>query len=552
MLSVPAAGARFVTERTGMPSSAASGAPIDRKYTSRYKTVSKGHTPAERFAVMDLTDDAVLLTTLLDNTDDYILICDDRARPVLWNRNYAEVMRQALGIEMEIGLQPHRLLSDEGRIRWWDGLHARALRGERFRVEYSHDFGQFGLRHFEHSYIPMTLEGRVAGFCEITRDVTQRKQLEAQLRHSQKMEAIGTLAGGIAHDFNNILTPIFARAELALRKLEATDPVRGDMTQLLSAAERAAALVKQILTISRREESPTPEPVSLGALVEETAAFFRASLPTTIEIRTEIDRTCGPVLGDPSQLQQILLNLCTNAGYAMRDKGGVLTLQLRREGDDREGRRVRLSVRDTGIGIAREDLARVFEPYFTTKPVGHGSGLGLALVHGIVTNLGGGVRLESTQEKGTTFEVWLPETAGCGPEQGAEPPELAPGDGQSVLVVDDDRAIRNVLVEMLTALGYQVTETSGGAEALAVFRADPGAFDAVLTDYTMPGMTGFELAGALLELRPDLPILLTTGFAEEVTADVVAERGIRGLLKKPFKIEDLGRAFGRVLDLREE
>jgi PAS domain S-box-containing protein len=378
----------------------------------------------------------------------------------------------------------------------------------------------------------------------------ERDVLEAKLRHAQKMEAIGTLAGGIAHDFNNILTPVIAQTELALLELGNQESVRDRLNQVLKATRRATSLVSQILALSRKEEEGAPVPVKLDSLVKETTRFLRASLPATIEIRTNVDPTCGSVVGDVSQLHQVLLNLCTNAGYSMSERGGTLTVSLERSDEDpagRAGRWLRLAVTDTGTGIQPELLGRIFEPYFTTKPTGKGSGLGLAVVHGIVTKLRGEIKVTSTPGVGSTFVVWLPEGKGEEEATRAPLPEVPRGGGQHVLVVDDDDAVRTVLATMVGALGYRVTEAAGGKEALDVFRADPQAFDAVMTDHTMPGLTGLELVGELLALRPGLPVVLGTGFAENVSAESAAEAGVRALLMKPYNLRLLGQILREVL-----
>ncbi|NTU59526.1 MAG: PAS domain S-box protein [Deltaproteobacteria bacterium] len=302
----------------------------------------------------------------------------------------------------------------------------------------------------------------------------ERASLEAQLRQAQKMEAIGTLAGGIAHDFNNILTPVMAHAELALMQLEEGHPVRDDVVELVASAERARDLVRQILIVTRREADSPLAPVRLGSLVRDVARFLRASLPATIEIRADVDPDCGPVLGDLSQLHQVLLNLGTNAGYAMQEGGGVLTLFLERVPGGPEGSRLRMGVRDTGPGIPDAILGRIFEPYFTTKPVGKGSGLGLAVCHGIVARLGGEIRVRSAPGEGACFEVLLPETERREASQRGGAPAVPRGRGERVLLVDDEPAVRASVGRMLAALGYRGWRDRGnhGIHAAAVFVKD--------------------------------------------------------------------------------
>ncbi|NTU60266.1 MAG: PAS domain-containing protein, partial [Deltaproteobacteria bacterium] len=431
--------------------------------------------------------------------------------------------------------------------------------GERASVEYRYLHPRRGTiwLHQAARVLERDAAGRVARQIGVLRDVTLEREAEAsradlaeQLRRAQKMEAIGTLAGGIAHDFNNILTPILMNAEMALRYLDDPDSARDALGEILVAAERAKDLVRQILTISRKEPDAPLAPVPLGPLVKEVAKFLAASLPSTIEIRTEVDPTCGAVVGDLSQLHQVLLNLCTNAGYAMQERGGVLTVALGHAPEKGDGRWLRLSVRDTGPGIPPAVLGRIFEPYFTTKPAGKGTGLGLAVVQGVVTNLGGTVSVESRPGEGTTFEVLLPEADRAALSVVLDLPEAPRGEGQRVLVVDDEPAIREVVERVLLSLGYRVTACAGSAEALAAFGADPGAFDAVLTDYTMPGMNGLDLAAELMRLRPDLPVLLGTGYAESVSEELVAARGLRALLMKPYTKQKIGEALRRELSKR--
>lgn len=387
----------------------------------------------------------------------------------------------------------------------------------------------------------------------------EREKVDAQLRHAQRMEAVGTLAGGIAHDFNNLLTPILMHAELALGDLPPQSPTREDVIGVQRAAERAQKLVRQILTISRREDDAALVPMNLAPLLEETVQFLRASLPATIEIRTEVAPGCPPVLGDAGRLHQVLLNLCTNARDAMQERGGVLTLSLEHvAGDEPEPSRaagdapprgfVKLAIRDTGTGISAEVKERIFEPYFTTKPRGKGTGLGLAVVHGIVVALGGELRVESTLGEGTTFELQLPATEPPAPSPQASTAAPPRGRGERILLVDDVEAVRRVMRRVLAGLGYRVRDFSGAALALAAFCEAPDSFDLVLTDQTMPEMTGLELATALQVIRPDLPILLSTGFSEAVSAQTVKAQGLRGLVAKPISAQNLAELLRRVLD----
>jgi PAS domain S-box-containing protein len=387
-------------------------------------------------------------------------------------------------------------------------------------------------------------------------DVSEQKALKAQLLQSQKMEALGTLAGGIAHDFNNLLFVIMGFVELAMDEIVMGSRQHEKLTQVLEAANRAKDLVAQILTFSRQSEQER-KPIDIGPIVKETVKFLRASIPSTIEIRGNVASKLGRILGDPTQVHQVLMNLCTNASHAMRDTGGRLEVSLDQTefrtrpelpcAEMSPGRYLRLIVSDTGHGISADMVQRIFEPYFTTKKQGEGTGLGLAVVHGIVTGHGGAVTVETERGKGSTFHVYFPvirahETPGeldFGP---------IPFGQERVLLVDDEQPVVNIVKQMLERLGYTVTETTDSMEALRLFRACPAEFDLVMSDMTMPQMTGVQLLQALTEIRADIPTLLCTGYSEVITEDRVKELGIGALVKKPVLTGHLARTIRQVLD----
>jgi signal transduction histidine kinase/ActR/RegA family two-component response regulator len=386
--------------------------------------------------------------------------------------------------------------------------------------------------------------------------VSRHARLEAELRQAQKLQTIGTLAGGIAHDFNNILTPIFGYVEMALQQLPSESPARESLGHVLLAADRARELVEQILAFSRQvEQEQRPLPIHL--IVREALKLLGASLPSTIAIRESVDPDAGLVLADATQIHQVVLNLCTNAYHAMREKGGILDVRLRAlapgdpEREERsalkEGPFVCLSIADTGHGMDRETRDRVFDPFFTTKQAGEGTGLGLSVVHEIVTRHGGQIGVESEPGVGTTVRVFLPVVEDPEPLESV-PIERQPLGEESILLVDDEEEIALLGKEMLEGLGYRVTVSTSSTEAFESFRADPGRFDLVVTDQTMPGLTGDELARRMLELRPDLPIILVTGFSEKIVEEEVRRLGVRELASKPLAFRDLGRTIRRVLD----
>ena len=406
------------------------------------------------------------------------------------------------------------------------------------------------------------IEGQVAGIVGIMLDITdlkkaekRRRQLELQLQQTQKMEALGTLAGGIAHDFNNILAAIIGYTEIVVADTPASASSCDYLKRVLAAGERARGLVKQILAFSRQGEME-PKPVQLKLIVKEVLKLLRASLPATIVINQQIESD-GAVMADPTQLHQVMMNLGTNAGYAMAQTGGQLSVRLeavrldedfiRLHTDLRPGDYLKLTVSDTGLGIDSENLTRIFDPFFTTKPKGEGTGMGLSVVHGIVTGLGGVITVDSAPGKGARFQVYLPALQDAGPVHVAEDSPLPTG-RERILFVDDEPFQTDMLKHLLGLLGYRVEARNSADDALALFRLDPQAFDLVITDMVMPKMTGDELAVRLLAIRPDLPIILATGYSQNITEAKAKAMGIKAFALKPLVIDELSRLIRQVLD----
>ena len=404
------------------------------------------------------------------------------------------------------------------------------------------------------------------GYCQ---DITDRKRaeeertrIENQLQQAQKMEALGTLAGGIAHDFNNILGIIMGFTQLAEYELGKGSPVLDKLDEVLKATNRAKDLVKQILAFSRRSEQQKM-PLQLGIIVKEAMKILRPSLPSTIEIKADVSSK-AVILADPTQIHQVLMNLCSNAAHAMRDHGGILEVGLAdvefatEPPASREslqpGRYVELTVRDSGHGIDESIIDLIFDPFFTTKKLGEGTGLGLSVVHGVVKSHGGDIRVESTPGKGTTFKVLIPalETDHVPEKAGAD--MHLPRGRERVLVVDDEPSMAELVKQMLEQQGYDVVSRTSGIEALEAFRHQPAEkpFDLVVTDMTMPHFTGMDLARELSRLGSPIPVILMTGFSNQVDADRAKEMGIQGFLMKPVAMKELAATVRTVLDKRSK
>jgi PAS domain S-box-containing protein len=389
-----------------------------------------------------------------------------------------------------------------------------------------------------------------------------RARLEAQLYQSQKMEALGSLAGGVAHEFNNMLGTIIGYTELAKMDLGDQHPITPNLEQVLKASQRAKEIIQQILTFSRRQELKR-ELINLERVVQETVKLIRPTIPASVAILVDVDSNSPPILGNATQLHQALTNLCTNAWHAMKEEGGRITITqktvtLKRDVNVNGGRLGLpdgsysvISVADNGQGMDTATLERVFEPFFTTKGPGKGSGLGMPVVHGIMKSHDGAVSIQSEQGKGTTVHLYFPvQTASVAVKSAAQKPPMPAGHGERVLLVDDESTLVTIGTKMLQHLGYQVTAFTSAKEALAAFARQPNEFDLVITDLTMPGMTGIALADALLEVRRDIPILLATGYIEESIRDQASLLGFREILVKPLSTQVLAEATQRVITKR--
>ena len=402
-------------------------------------------------------------------------------------------------------------------------------------------------------------EGGIKEILAVGIDITEKWKLQKRLAQAQKMEAIGTLAGGIAHDFNNILSAIIGYTELSLIQTPQGDPMQNNFKQVLKASGRARELVQQILTFSRQRENELL-PIRVNLIVNEAIKLLRASLPSTIQIRHKIESNLT-VMSDATNIHQILMNLCTNSSYAMQQDGGILEVNLSDVDLDpnfsaqhpgvKPGKFIKLTVSDTGCGMSPEVLGRIFDPFFTTKNVGQGTGMGLSVVHGIVKSHGGAITVDSSPGQGTTFSLFLPATEAVSitPEDSVQ---LMATGTEHILFVDDEDFQVDIGKRSLTRLGYRVTAGTDSIEALGLFRQTPDEFDLVITDMTMPAMTGDVLAAKIISIRPDIPVIVCTGYSERIDNEVIKKIGIKELAMKPIAMKDMAEMIRRVLDEKVE
>jgi two-component system cell cycle sensor histidine kinase/response regulator CckA len=387
-------------------------------------------------------------------------------------------------------------------------------------------------------------------------DITETRQVADRLRQAHKMEALGTLAGGIAHDFNNILTPLIGYGEIVRDDLPPDSPLQESVAEILMAANRAKELVNQIVLFSRQSKAE-PKPLKLQPVVMEAVKLIRSSIPATIDLQYGIDAKCGTAVADPTQIHQVVMNLATNAYHAMEENGGKLSITLKQIRMDAEqtqytgmapGQYARLIVADTGKGIEKQIMDKIFDPYFTTKDKNKGTGLGLSMVQGIVKNCGGDIRVSSEPGKGSEFQVYFPIVVQKNEPEKRSGSEPIRGGMESILVVDDDACVTKMVGQVLERLGYQVTMHTSSIKALEAFKADPGGFDLVLTDMTMPVMTGDQLAQTVMAIQPSIPVIISTGYSQALTPEMVETIGIRGLLIKPASRSELCAMVRQVLD----
>jgi PAS domain S-box-containing protein len=513
-----------------------------------------------RDVTQKLKDEAekIRLSAAIEQTTEVVVITDKIGRIQYVNPAFS--IKTGYSRTEAIGQNPRILKSGEHDREFYERMWSTLLEGRAWKGQLINRKKDGALFWEDATISPVhDGEGQITNFLAVKRDISKEKSLERQLQQAMKMEAIGTLSGGIAHDFNNILSVMLGYGQMAKERLRVDDPARTDIEQVLQAGDRAVDLVKQILTFSRQDSQEQFKPLSIQHLIKEVIKLLRSSLPVTIELHHSIQSDCHSILADSSQIHQVLMNLCTNAKQAIDGRYGRITVNLSEihipeENDELAcllhgpGNYVDLEVSDTGCGMDRKLQERIFEPFFTTKAKDHGTGLGLAVVHGIVKKHGGEIVVNSVEGQGTTFHVYFPvRKVRMDVVQESLGLKYRGGGNERIMVVDDEIKIAEVFRRMLGKIGYRVTIFTDSIEAVSTFRKNPDEYDLVLTDMTMPKMTGAELAREILALRPALPVIMTTGFSEIIDMEKAKRLGIKEFLFKPVKKEQLAGVVRKVL-----
>lgn len=524
------------------------------------KTIRWGADEAYLLTCRDITNRLVIerererLFMAIQQIADSVIITDSTGSILYTNPAFTKTTGYTS--EEVYGENPRILRSDHHDASFYQSLWSTIKRGETWqgRLVNRNKSGELFWEVATISPVRDTL-GVITHYVCVKRDITHEVKQEERWRRSQKLEAIGTLAGGIAHDFNNILYALLGNAQLAMDDIPADHPAYLPLNEIVKAGDRGSNLVNKMLAFGQRNEGRR-EAQALQPIINEAMDLVRASLPASIEIVVDLPRNDVIVEVDDTQIHQVLVNLFNNAAHAMAGQGAC-TLRLRKvsvasdscEADEGvpAGQYHMLEFGDTGAGMDQGIMARIFEPYFTTKKAGEGTGLGLASVHGIVRNHGGHILVASTPGKGTTFSIYLPQVmAEATPEKAKAPARVEVHSEGRIMVVDDEQMILNMVDRGLSRSGFKVTTFADGVEALEYFRGNPDAFDVVLTEQTMPNITGFELASALSSIRPDLPIVLSTGYAETMQGTDLKMVGFSHLLRKPLKINELAKVMGEI------
>jgi len=490
---------------------------------------------------------------------DAIFILDSKVPPKIVESNKSASKIFGYETEKMKGRTTEMLHVDEQHLKQFQTMLQTSLKKERYMqdIEFKMKRQNGSIFPSKHAVLELSNEfGERTGWVSVVSDITERKKMEERLRQAQKMESIGNLAGGIAHDFNNLLFPIIGRSEMLLEDLPENSPEYENANEIFNAGKRAGDLVTQILAFSRQSEHKKT-PVSVQNVLEEVLKLSRSTIPANIEVQQNIQQDCGIVMADPTQIHQITMNLITNASYAVYDKNGVIDIELKEltlkdnELPDsvlQPGQYVRLSVSDDGLGMSQNVMNNIFDPYFTTKEKGKGTGLGLAVVYGIVKEHGGEIKVYSEVGKGTTFNIYLPLMKNASEVATRENVTRTETGTESILFVDDEVSVAKLVGQMLSRLGYQVTIETDSENALNTFRSNPDFFDIVISDMTMPNITGDQLAKEILLIKPDTPIIICTGFSERINKEQSEALGVKGFLMKPAIKSNMAQMVRKVLD----
>ena len=535
----------------------------DKFLSSSLESTRKSYYPLLQKQLENAREKEKQLQLLIDNMPAQIAYVDSFLNYIQINRSCEEA--HGLRRNQIIGRKVKEILGSDRYEQCKDYIK-KALSGQNLHYEMAYAMDGASKRWYDVTYIPdFSDTGEVQGYYSLIIDLTEKKEaqkeqfrLKDRLRHAEKMEAIGTLSGGIAHDFNNILSGIFGYSQLAEMNIHDAARAKGYIQKIVEAAKRASSLIEQILTFSRQKKI-NRHPIKILTLVKEVIRLIRSTIPANIEIRENLN--CSEmILADPTQIHQVIMNLCTNAHHAMGNKNGRLTITLDtvedkdlrsipRSGRSSSERFARLSITDTGPGISPEIKERIFDPYFTTKPLGKGTGLGLAVVSGIVKKHRGFLRLDSSPGAGTTFHVFLPLVSSEDTvSEAVKMPDKLPGGSEKIMLVDDEPAILYSMKSILSMQGYQVFVFPDGLSAFKAFQLQPETYDLIITDMAMPHMTGDRLSRKILETRSDIPIVICTGFHESFGPDDAHNIGIRKYLKKPVLGPDLCKIIRELFD----
>ena len=506
-------------------------------------------------------EDKSRLATAVDQAAERVVITDSEGKIVYINPAFERITGYAC--DEVLGKHPSIISSGQHGRSFYENLWKTISTGNvwRGRIVNKRKDGQ--LLHEQSTITPVKdASGTILNYVQIATDITEEENLRNQLAQSQKMEAIGTLASGIAHDFNNIIQAIMGYTELVMDDLPVESPAHSNLTKVMNSAKRSGEMVKQILTFSRRSKAEV-KTINIAPLIKEGIKFLKSAIPATVEIKQIIQPNPGNILADPTQIHQVLMNLCINASQAMKGEKGAIVIELEQIDLDRNfagynpplapGKHLRLAVSDTGCGISSCVMSKIFDPYFTTKDVGEGTGLGLSVVHGIVSNCNGAVTVNSEPGKGTTFSVYFPIVEDqIQTEQQQHDFKEKPFGSEHVLVVDDEQIIAELIESQLKRHGYKVTITTEPHEALSLLSEDPDKFSVVITDLIMPQMSGMEVAEEIRLNWPDKPVIVCTGWNQKVTHDQMKKSGVRAIVSKPTTMDGLAHEIRKALDSKSE